>query len=156
MSGCTPLEEEQTLTDVQAALSQLTQNRAMAEQFGRDIKTNVSPSTTTYADLMESYEEARDSYNHFLNAVESDGMGRASQDVVTPSMTDAQNATYDFIEAASKTLNPGGDVRGVSIRRAIKMPVNLPAQLQRIPKAERRRLVKQFGEQVQWRSWGQL
>jgi len=156
ISGCTSAEEQETEAAIQSALTTLTANRALVEQFGRDIKTRVSPDSPVYSDLMESYEEARDSYNHFLDSVAAAGANEPVNGEIEPAMVDAESSTAGFIQSASRALDPAGEARGLTAHRAIKLPVNISAQLQRLPRSFRKRIVKQFGGQVYWRSWGQL
>jgi hypothetical protein len=155
-SGCTPSEEDETIAAIQDAMTTLTANRSLVEQMGRDVKSNVNPAAPAYSDLMESYEEARDSYNNFLDTVAASSIGRSADAGIAPAMDEAQTSTADFIQAATRALDPTGNMRGLSTHRAIKLPSNLADRLQHLPKSERKRLVQQFGSQVHWRSWGQL
>ena len=71
ITGCTPTEESETISGLQTALSDLTQNRSLTEQFVRDVKASVDPGDPAYVQAMESYQDARDSYNRYLDNVES-------------------------------------------------------------------------------------
>jgi hypothetical protein len=156
ITGCTPTEEQDSVTALQAALSSLMQNRSLVEQFGRDIKSSVDPTDPSYSQLMESYESARDSYNHFLDTVELEVAAHHSNAELAPSAKDAQNATTSFLASATRALQPNSDLRGIAFRRAIVIPENLTTALRCLPKRDRRELISRFGDQVRVRSWGQL
>lgn len=156
LTGCTPVEEQDTVSALEAALKSLMQNRALVEQFGRDIKTSVDPTDPHYADLMESYEEARDSYNHFLDVVELEVAARHPKTELEPSVKAAQDATASFLAEATRTLKPHSTLRGEAFQRAIVIPDNLAIQLRRLPKSDRREIISRFSEPVRVRAWGQL
>lgn len=154
--GCTPTEETNTLAALQSALSTLVANRTLSEQFVRDVKTSVDPTDPAYQQAMESYEEARDSYNHFLDTVE-DGAAKGKHTRQQMQLDlDAQNSAAGFLQDATRALKPSMNTRGIDFRRAIQIPANLAANLHRLPRHQRGALVEQFDNQVRWRSWGQM
>jgi len=156
VGGCTSAEEGDTLSALQSALSTLVANRTLAEQFVRDVKTSVNPSEPEYQQAMESYEEARDSYNHFLDNVES-GAGKAKSPKREMQLgLDAQNSTADFFQDATRALKPSINTRAIDFRRAVELPNNLEENLHKLPKRTRSSLVDQLDNQVRWRSWGQM
>jgi len=141
---------------LQAALTSLVQNKSLAEQFVRDVKTSVDPTDPVYQQVMESYEEARDSYNNFLNSVELAAKTNQSKPDLSESAESAQNATADFLESATKTLRPNANTRGIAFRRAIVLPEGLPKDLSELPKKSRQDVINHFDREVRWRSWRQL
>jgi hypothetical protein len=156
LSGCTPDEEAETISDLQTALSNLTQNRTLAEQFVRDVKSDTNPGDAAYVRAMESYQDARDVYNRFLDSVES---GRSDQDDRTfrhASPTDVQNATADFLEDATRALKPTANARRVTFQRAVIVPERLQRTIAKLPKKARNRMIDRFDDQIRWRSWSEL
>lgn len=156
IAGCTPQQKVDAVAALQSALSSLVANRTLAEQFVRDVKTSVSPDDPAYQQAMESYEEARDSYNHFLDSVE---YGAAKGQSVRSEMQlgmDAQDSAAGFLNDATRALKPSMNTRSINFRRAVKIPDHLASELHRLPRRERGALVRGFDDQVRWRSWGQM
>jgi len=156
LTGCTPDQASETLTALQNGLTALSENRSLAEQFVRDIKTNVDPKDPAYREAMESYEEARDSYNQFLDNVELASKSSHPSTNLFPVMEEAQNSTADFLEGATRILKPEANTRRVHFNRAVVLPDNLAEHLHQLPKHDREVLVDKFDKQVRWRSWRQL
>ncbi len=156
LSGCTSAEETETVTTLQAALNNLVQNRSLTEQFVRDIKTNADPSDPGYVQAMDSYQEARDSYDHYLDSVENGGKPGATRSLRRSGPVDVQNATADFLADATSVLKPTLNTRRIPFQRAVVIPENLQATLNKLPKKAREKLIDEFDQQVRWRSWGQL
>lgn len=154
--GCTPAEKQEITSDLQTALADLTQNRALMEQFGRDVKSSVDPTDPTYSNLMQSYEEARDEYNHYLDQVELAASTHNSSDALIPSIQRAQEASTQFLSGATRTLAPNSNVRGLAFRKAVVFPESLTRDLNLVPKRMRRNLINTFDDQVRMRSWGKL
>jgi hypothetical protein len=129
------------------------------EQYGRDVKTSVDPSDPSYSDLMQSYEEARDEYNHYLDEVESDVTTHHSHHstaALAPAVRKAQDATSQFLAHATRTLDPNSGIRGVEFRKAVIFPQSLTRDLHHVPETYRQDLISTFDEQVRMRSWGRL
>ena len=156
LSGCTSEEETNTITTLQAALNNLVQNRSLTEQFVRDIKANADPSDPGYVQAMDSYQDARDSYDHYLDSVENGRQSVPTRSLRRSSPTDVQNATADFLADATSVLKPTVNTRRIPFQRAVVIPDNLQATLNKLPKKAREKLIDEFDQQVRWRSWGQL
>lgn len=156
IGGCTPTETTDALAALQSGLSTLVANRTLAEQFVRDVKTSVNPSDPAYIQSMESYEEARDSYNRFLDTVENgSAKGKSPQHEMQLGL-DAQDSTAGFLQDATRALKPSMNTRAIDFRRAVQIPDNLAANLHKLPAHKRGKLIDQFDSQVRWRSWGQM
>lgn len=155
-SGCTTKEESDTLGALQSALSSLVQNRTLAEQFVRDVKTSMDPTDPSYQQAMETYEEARDSYNRFLDTVESGTKTRNSHLREAQIEVNAQDSTAQFFQDATRALRPSINARAIDFRRAVVIPDHLQKNLRKLPKGARQSLVEQFDGQVRWRAWGQM
>ena len=152
-TGCNPTAAVDAL---QAGLNTLVQNKSLAEQFVRDIKTSVDPSDPAYAQNMENYEQARDAYNHFLDGVELAAKTNQPHPNLTASTEDAQNSAADFLEGATRALRPTTDTRRIPFRRAVTIPETLPKDLNELPKKTRESLIARFDREVRWRPWRQL
>lgn len=157
LAGCTGAEETEVVTTLQTALNNLVQNRSLTEQFVRDVKASVSPSDPKYAELMDTYQEARTSYDRYLDQIED---GRkdppTSRSMRRVGPNDVRNSTADFLAEATSVLKPDANTRRIPFQRAVVIPDNLRATLQKLPKKAREKLIDQFDAQVRWRSWGQL
>lgn len=156
MSGCTPQEEKNAAAAFDASLTSLVQNRTLAEQFVRDVKTSCDPSDPSYQQARESYDQARDSYNRFLDTVESGSNGDRSTLRESQVESDAKDSSADFLKDATRALQPSVSTRGLEFRRAISIPDNLQVTLHKLPKRARESLVAQVDNQVRWRSWGEM
>jgi outer membrane murein-binding lipoprotein Lpp len=156
LNGCTPTEETETVTALQTALTDLTQNRSLTEQFVRDVKSSADPSDPAYVQAMESYQDARDAYNRYLDAIESGRKVDGERSLRGASPLGVQNAAADFLADATRALRPSINTRRVAFQRAVVVPENLQGTLSKLPKKARSRVVDQFDEQVRWRSWSQL
>lgn len=157
VTGCTSKEVNDTLASVETALSDLTQNRALAEQFVRDLKSGLAPSDPNYEDARNSYEDARDAYNRFLDTAEDVEKPTSARSLKSSDAElDARNATAEFLADATAALKPDAKTRHIPFARAVAIPENIGQSLRKLPKRERERLISRFDRQVRWRSWGQL
>ena len=158
LTGCTTVQEQEVAAALQAALANLTANRALVEQFGREVRTSVDPSDPLYSDLMQSYEDARDEYNNYLTEVELEGIRHhsASAAALASASQKAQDTTSQFLARATRTLDPNSNIRGAGFHRAVTIPESLPRDLHNLPKRYRQNLISTFDSQVRLRSWGKL
>jgi hypothetical protein len=156
LGGCTAAEESEVITQLQTGLSDLQQNRALTEQFVRDIKATVDPSDPGYAQAMDSYQDARQAYDHFLDMVEADKDAVPSRSLRNYGPVEIQNATADFLADATSVLKPTVNTRRIPFQRAVVIPDNLQTTLNKLPKKARDKVIDQFDRQVRWRSWSQL
>lgn len=156
LSGCDPAQEDETFSALQSALTSLTQNRGLTEQFVRDIKATVDPSDPAYLQAMESYQDARDIYNRYLDQVESGRKAAATRSLRDATPLKVENATADFLEDATRALKPAVNTRRIKFQRAVVIPETLQRDLAIVPKKERDRMVDRFDDQVRWRSWSDM
>jgi len=154
--GCTPAEEEEAITDAQTALTDLSADRSLTEQFVRDLKANCDSESPACAQAMSSYEDARDTYNRYLDDVENGNVPQGERSLHHSSPRDVENAATDFLSDATRALKPSVNTRQVAFQRAVIIPNNLQYSLSKLPKKARRNIVEQFDDQVRWRSWEQL
>jgi hypothetical protein len=156
LSGCTPAEESEIITSLQGSLDSLTQNKTLTAQFVRDIKATVNPSDPGYAQVMDSYQNAREAYDHYLDTVETDSKAPLSRSLRQLGPIDVQNATADFLADATSVLKPAVNTRRIPFQRAVVIPDNLRVTLAKLPKKAREKVIDQFDRQVRWQPWGQL
>jgi hypothetical protein len=156
MLGCTPAEENEAITALQTGLTDLTQNRALTEQFVRDLKSQCDPNDPAYIQAMDSYDQAKDVYNRFLDDAETGVRQDGTRSLHHSSPRDVQNATANFLEDATRALKPSINTRKVAFQRAIVVPEGLEASLAKLPKKARRNITEQFDDQVRWRGWGDI
>ena len=154
--GCPAAEVAATETVLQTALSDLTQNRALTEQFVRDVKASVRQDDPAYVQAMESYGDARETYNRFLDAVEGSSANRDSRSLRNCSPRDVENATADFLADATRALKPLANTRKIAFQRAVIVPEDLQPALARLPKKARRQITDNFDDEVRWRRWTEL
>jgi hypothetical protein len=155
-TGCPAAEENASVAALQAGLASLVNNRTLAEQFVRDVKTSVSPNDPTYQQAMESYEQARDSYNRYLDSAEyGEAKNQSARNELQMEMN-AQDSTAGFLQDATRALKPSMNTRAIDFRRAVQIPDNLTANLHKLPKKERGAVIHNFDDQVRWRSWGEM
>ena len=155
-TGCPASEENASVAALQAGLASLVANRSLAEEFVRNVKTSVSPNDPTYQQAMESYEEARDSYNRFLDSVEYGAVESQTPRNELQLEMDAQDSTAGFLQDATRALKPSMNTRAINFRRAVQIPDHLAANLHKLPKHDRGALIRNLDDQVRWRSWGEM
>jgi hypothetical protein len=156
LTGCTPTQETDTATLLQSALSDFTQNRSLAEQCVRDVKSRLDPSDPGYQQVMESYQDARESYNQYLDAVESGQKHQSSRSLRQTSPSAVEGTASDFIADVSRALRPTEVRSRGEFARSVVVPDNLQSAVSKLPKSVRNRLVDKFDGQIRWRSWNQL
>lgn len=157
LTGCTPTQISDTQSVLQTALADFTQNRSLTEQYVRDVKARVDPSDPAYVQAMESYQDARDSFNRYLDVLESGKSGGQSRSLSrTLSSVSVEGAAEDFISDATRAMRPNDVRHRGEFRRSVVIPEDLQSAVAKVPKKIRNRMVDQFDDQVRWRSWGQL
>lgn len=157
ITGCPASDESAAVTVLQSALSDLTQNRSLVEQFVRDVKASVPPTDPNYQQALDSYEDARDAYNHYLDTVENPSGEPSSRSVQSvKAITAARNTTAEFLADATTALKPSVSTRRLQFQRAVVIPNDLQQSLGKLPKSAREALINQLDDQVRWRSWGQF
>lgn len=156
LTGCTPTQSANDVAALESALGTLIQNRSLTEQFVRDVKSSAAPGDPAYQEVMESYNDARDAYNHFLDTVETGTNHGTSQKAQLRAAVDAQEASAQFLREATRTLNPSFNTRGIDFQRAIQIPDTLPHQFCQLPRKARGTIIEKVDRQIRWRSWGQM
>lgn len=154
--GCPSAVTAEAQVLLQQGLSALTQNREIVEQSVSDVKSALSPSDPRYLDAMESYGEAKESYDRFLESVESGDKTPHTRSVRGRTATDVQDKTIAFLKDASRALAPNANTRKIPYERAVIVPDGLSAQVNRLPKRVREQLLDEFDRDVRWRRWGDL
>jgi hypothetical protein len=156
LTGCTSTEVSDSIAALQAALASLQANRALTEQFVRDVKASIDPGDPAYAQVMDSYQTARETYDRFLDGVEDGGKTTYSRSLRHVAPIDVQNAAADFLADATSALKPNLNTRRIPFQRAVVVPTDLGPALKRLPKKAREHIIDQFDQQVRWRQWAQL
>lgn len=155
-TGCNGKDEAATVAILQTALSQLTQNRSLVEQFVRDVKSSVPPSDPRYQQVLDSYDNARDAYNHYLDTIENDNTHSSRSMRSVEAADTARSTAAEFLADATTALRPTAATRHIEFRRAIVLPEKLQGTLKRLSRGQRDYLTDRFDSEVRWRSWGQL
>lgn len=157
MSGCNAKDEAATIAIMQNALSDLTQNRSLVEQFVRDVKSSVPPSDQNYQQALNSYDDARDAYNHYLDTIENPSGKNSSRSLRSVEAEEAaRSASAEFLADATTALKPTVATRHIEFQRAIVLPDDLQHALKTLPKNQRDYLTDRFDSEVRWKPWGQL
>jgi hypothetical protein len=143
------------IADLQDAIDTYVQNKSLAEQFVRDLKTSLSPSDPALPQIMQSYYDARDSYNHFLDEAEAAAKNRSHSNL-SEAVQDAEDNSTQFLEAATRALRPTLNTRSISFARGIVIPTSLPKDLNRLSPKLRDRAIDKLDHQIRWRSWRDL
>lgn len=156
MTGCTATEEAEVLSDLQTAYTTLDQNRSLAEQFVRDVKSDLDPSDPAYQQVMQSYEQAKEAYNSYLDGVEGGDPNGSRSLRSHSSPRELKDTAADFLADATSALKPSVNTRRIPFQRAITIPDNLSRALKALPKKTRATVIDQFDDQVRWRSWSQM
>jgi hypothetical protein len=145
--------------DIQAvsnAVSALETNKALAEQFVRDVKGAYDPADPQYRSIMSQYEQSRDTYNEYISQVEA--AARTGRRLTVPEESDdmVKKSAVRFISSATRSLDPKYSDRGLSLDRAITIPNNLMLSLTKLPTSARRLLSDGLRRELRWNSWSQL
>jgi hypothetical protein len=152
LTGCDPA----VTAALDTALGKLVSNKNLSEQFVRDIKATIEPTDSVYGQLMDRYEDSKDSYNHLLDSVEKAARTNRSSPSVDEALERAQTSSAEFLAQATRSLRPDLNTRGIAFERAISVPEGLPESLHKLPGKYRNRLIDQFDKQIRWRSWRQI
>lgn len=155
-TGCSPSQESEMATVLQGALTNFTQNRSLTEQFVRDVKSRLDPADPAYIQAMESYQEARETYNRYLDGLETGQRKVASRSLRSASPIAVENAAADFISDASRAMRPSEVRHRGDFQRAVVVPEQLQSIFSRLPRKTREEMIDQFDGQIRWRSWSQL
>jgi hypothetical protein len=134
-------------------LNALVQNKTLAEQFVRDVKSSIQPAD--YEQIMQAYDEARAAYNRVLDLAELAARGKDISKL-DQAAEEARDSAADFFATATRSLRPTMDTRQIPFKRGITIPDNLSKNLRCLPKSDRTHYIDQFDNQVRWRSWNQL
>ena len=147
-----------TPAEIQAAstaLTALTQNKALTEQFVRDIKTTFEPGDIQYRTVMGLYELSRDDDNNYISTIEtSDRSGRS---VVMPeeSLAQVKERTTAFISAAARALDEVGS-RTIQFDKAIVIPPNMPSVVRKLSRETRSLVSDRISADLRLKTWSQI
>jgi hypothetical protein len=150
--GCSPAET----AAFDSALEALVSNKSLAEQFVRDIKADKEPTDPVYGQLMDRYEDSKDSYNHFLDSAENGARTNGRSPSLGEALESARSSSTEFLVQATRSLRPDVNTRGIAFEKAIRVPEDLSQSLHKLPGKYRNRIIDQLDKQVRWRSWHQL
>ncbi len=153
--GCNP-QQEAAFSSALSALSSLQQNKSLGEQFARDVKSEVAPDDGSYITLLETYEDARNTYNRFIDRLGAAVTANDSKADLSTEYEETQRKVAAFLRLASQTLDPSLDQRGVPFQRAIEIPKTLPKALHDLPARSRNEIVTHVAQSARWRSWRDL
>jgi hypothetical protein len=121
-----------------------------------DVKHASGPSDPVYQRAQESYDTARDLNNQLLDQIEGSSLDSRAIARSPVTADDVRNAAVDFLEDSTAAIEPGTSARRLRIQRAIVMPDNPEHAMEKLPKATRRQIIRQFDRQLRWRAWSQL
>lgn len=152
----TACDSAEAISALSSAAHELAANRSLAEQYVRDIKASVDTNDPAYGEMMESYQQARNTYNHFLDLIKlAAKQEKPSKESLKMTAEEARSSAVEFVAGATRSLAPTLATRNVRFEKAIVIPQSLPECLYRIPKKYREEAINQLDE-VRWRAWGQL
>lgn len=156
-TGCSP-SENHAASQAMSLLNTFIQNKTLAEQFVRDIKADVDPSEPVYSKLLESYDEAKSSYDRLLDELEAPGShhGRSIRPRLDGAKRKAEESMATFLDTAAHTLRPTVSFRSAELKTVAALPDDLAVVLESVPKAERARYAHDLDSAVRWRSWNEL
>ena len=158
--GCpkaTAAEKQDVLSLLQDSLADLAANRSLSEQCVRDIKSGLDPSDPAYQQAEESYDDARDAYNRFLDLAEETPSESQTRSLRSSNIVEnARQATATFLADATTALKPGAATRRIPFNRAVTIPDNLPQTLGKVSPHTRDELLDRFDREVRWSSWSAL
>jgi len=149
------------ITNLEDALNTYVQNRSVTEQVVRDLKSKVEKNQLVllnpdFQRAIESYYEARDSYNHFLDEEELATKNRRLNPDVAEASQNARSKATQFLEDATRALRPSINARGIDYESALAIPNGLPKDLWALPPKSRDRAIKEFDQRARWKSWSEL
>ncbi len=157
LTGCTAEQESEAISTITSAIGDLSANRALAERFVRDVKTNLSPSSDAYEQARESYDDAVKANNHYVDVIEGVGLGASSRAWANAdAVTEARTASADFLADASAALEPSGTTRKIKFNRAVTIPDDLPRKFHKLKKKAREEVMGGADRLVRWQPWGSL
>jgi hypothetical protein len=145
----------EAVTAIDAAVDTLESNKALAETFVRDVKT-ASLSDSEYQDVRDSYESARNAYNDVITALEAVAKKQPGKDSLPQLTTSAEAASADFLQKASRALDPSYNLQSVDLVRAITIPVDVAPGLKKLPRAYANGMINQYDRKIRWMAWRDL
>ena len=154
LAGCSATEVALT-NAAEQALTALSANKSLAEQFVKDVKQNVDPGDPEYQKIMGSYEVARDEYNDYISRVES-AVKTGESDLPSAESLDGVNQkSVEFISAAAKGIDPAFANRGIKLEKAIVFP-SLGSSTKSLSRDARTLMADKVVRDLRWKPWSQL
>jgi hypothetical protein len=145
--------------DIQAvsnAITTLENNKALAEQFVKDVKKTVDPQDPQYRAIMGQYEDARDAYNDYISHLDQAAQQGPVRTVPPQSADKVKGAATEFISAAARGLDPTNRNRGLDLDKAITIPPNLEPSVRKLSSQARKIISDEFRDSIRWKAWSQL
>jgi hypothetical protein len=146
----------QTVTELESIASQLAQNKSLIEQSVRDV-AGASPGARSISQLSDDYEDMRDSYNRYLDALETSADNDSSSTDLKALAGEVKRSARAFFKHSARTL--GGserDLRAADSDDILCLPGQLPHLLKQLPRRERLVLSKQFRSDLALKPWRQI
>jgi hypothetical protein len=146
----------ETVTQLEAIASQLAQNKSLIEQSVRDVN-GTSPGARSISQLSDDYEDMRDSYNRYLDALETSADNDLASTDLKALSADVKRSAHAFFKHSARAL--GGserDIRAADSDDILSLPVQLPQILKQLPRRERLVLSKQFRSDLALKPWRQI
>jgi len=157
--GFTAISCKLSSADIQAAtdvIDALSQNKALVEQFVKDVKLNFQPTDTKYKKLSRLYDDSRDMYNDYVSTLQATATAKTGRAVTVSGKTlaDVKERTTQFILEAARALDVDG-TRQLSMNNAIVLPTNLDS-LSRLSRDARSIVSEKVGPGLRLKAWSQI
>jgi hypothetical protein len=153
--GCSQAQVQAVASAVTDGLAALEANKAISEQFVREIKQKMPAVDPRYETIMKSYEQARDGYNTYLAEIETTARTGQRFSLTNEAVDGVADSTTEFISNAAKGLDPIG-TKALQFRRAVILPLKLVTSVRTLPSGTRGAIADRVGADLHWKSWSQL
>lgn len=154
LGACSPAEM-QISDQVADALTALNKNKAVSEQFVKDVKSHVDATDPQYEPIMGRYEDARDLYNEYISEIQSSIKSAGSDFPSSESIELINRAGTAFIAAAARGIDPSVSSRRLDFDRAIVCP-SLGKSTAKLSRDARTLLADRVIAGMRWKPWSQL
>lgn len=154
LCSCEEKNVQLALNVLTAALTAMKDQKALVEQFGRDIKATFKPTDAAYARAQNDYSVARSVNQKYLTALRLSQVVKGIHDLSTIA-TQSRSATAQFISTSTRLLSPSAIVNTVDFTRLTYAPDDLHSKLASLPESQYQR-VSELVDQLQWAPWDAL